>query len=94
MADAADNDAPDAVDRLIALLKRANAVVTLDMERSTALPCFDCGTTDQPRDLVKVGVWTRSVGARGSAGDDILRPICPRCRRADDRAVDDRRAGG
>lgn len=37
----------DAVAQLAALLGRVGAVVTLDYDRSTALPCVCCGTTDE-----------------------------------------------
>lgn len=71
----------DAVDHLAALLRDAGAVVTLDYDRSTALPCVCCGSTDEPRTLVTLGRWAVDVGARGRRGDPIDRPVCLRCRK-------------
>lgn len=70
----------NAVAQLAALLGRVGAVVTLDYDRSTALPCVCCGTTDEDRTLVTLGRWAVDVGARGRRGDPIDRPVCLRCR--------------
>lgn len=68
-----------AIARLAELLRKAGAVVTLDPDRNITHPCFCCGTTDAPRDLVRVGTWSRKVGVRGDAGDPIERPLCAAC---------------
>lgn len=66
-----------ATDKLAELLK--DAPVTLDFERDITKPCFNCGTTEQPRDLVVVGTWSRKVGNRGARGTAIRRPMCADC---------------
>lgn len=36
------------------------------------------GTTDQPRDLVQIGTFTRRIGGH-VVGDKITRPMCAAC---------------
>jgi hypothetical protein len=68
----------DAVDELSRLLKECKARVTFDPERSIAKPCIVCGTTEQPRDLVQIGTFTRRMGGH-IPGDKITRPMCTAC---------------
>jgi hypothetical protein len=72
----------DSATELQRLVDLSGATVTFDSERSIAKPCFHCGTTERPRRLVVVGVWSRSVGNRGGPGTQILRPMCEPCDRA------------
>lgn len=64
---------------LCKLLEESGARVTLDPHRSTALPCVVCGTSDEPRDLVAIGTYTRRMGGGIEPGDAIMRPMCARC---------------
>jgi hypothetical protein len=70
----------DAVEELGRILQEVGARPTYDPERSTAKPCMVCGTTDEPRDLVRIGTWTRCVGGH-IPGDAITRPLCAECER-------------
>jgi hypothetical protein len=70
--------ARDAVAELSRILKECGARVTFDPERSIAKPCMICGTTEQPRDLVKIGTWSRHIGGH-AIGDAITRPLCASC---------------
>jgi hypothetical protein len=67
------------VDLLTDLLRAADAKPSLDPERSTGKRCFICDTSIVPRTLVTVGMWLRTVGSRGDAGDPIDRPLCDAC---------------
>jgi hypothetical protein len=69
----------DPVAELSDLLRDAGARPTLDMERSTALPCVRCHTTSEPRDLVRIGTYTRPMGGGLRPGDAITRPMCKAC---------------
>lgn len=71
-------DAGDAIGALSALLRASGARVTFDPERSIAKPCIVCGTTEQPRDLVQIGTFTRPLGGH-IPGDPITRPMCAAC---------------
>jgi hypothetical protein len=68
-----------ATEDLFSLLEEIGATPTLDHARSTALPCIFCGRSDQPRQLVDVGVWTVNAYGGMRAGDAITRPLCPDC---------------
>ena len=70
------------------ILANCGARMTFDSERDTSAACFNCGTTERPRDLVVVGTWTRAVGNRGIAGDPIERPLCAECARSTQPAAD------
>lgn len=70
----------DWIEMLCEALRGTGARMTIDSERNASHPCFCCGETEKPRDLVRVGVWTRRVGGRGSFGDAIQRPVCEACR--------------
>ncbi len=67
------------VEQLAELLRRAGARVTLDMERSTALKCYFCGTMDAPRRLFEVGTWLEDGPGNQRRGDPIERPCCVQC---------------
>ena len=62
-------------------VREVRPVVTLDYDRSTALPCVCCGDRNGPHTLVTLGRWAVDVGARGRRGDTIDRPVCLRCRK-------------
>jgi hypothetical protein len=68
-----------ATDKLTGLLKAAGAVPTWDPERNVTKPCFGCGTTNSPRELVDVGTWSRQVGNHCLVGEPIRRPMCSEC---------------
>lgn len=68
----------DHVAKLGELLREIGARVTFDPERSIAKPCIVCGTTEQPRDLVQIGTFTRPLGGH-APGDKITRPMCATC---------------
>lgn len=90
MSTAPDSD-PDPVQRLIdagepfkaldAALRESGARVTFDRHRSTALPCHVCGSTTVLRDLVQIGVYTRTMGGNIRPGDPIERPLCASCQK-------------
>lgn len=68
-----DDESP--ADQLMAILQRVGARVTMDMRRSTALPCWRCDRNDVPRILLEVGRYTRG----GMSGHAIERPLCSAC---------------
>ncbi len=61
-----------ATDLLAALIEEAGLRVTLDPERSIALPCVVCGTTDQPRTLLVIGYNL-------ALKEPLRRPVCAEC---------------
>lgn len=81
-------DANDPIKALSLILEAAGVVPTFDADRSTAKPCVICHTTDQPRDLVQIGTYTRRMGGNLKPGDRIMRPMCERCEKLT--AVSDR----
>lgn len=70
----------EAIRELGELLREAGARVTLDQHRSISLPCVLCSTISEPRDLVRIGTYTRPMGGNLRPGDAIVRPMCVRCR--------------
>lgn len=72
-------DAGDAIGALSALLKSAGARCTMDRRRNVTHPCWRCGTTERPRDLIAIGTYTRPMGGGIQPGDAIKRPLCAEC---------------
>jgi hypothetical protein len=70
------------VDELIDLLREANIRPTLDFDADLTRPCVLCATTEEPRDLIVIGKYTRRMGGGLIPGDAIRRPMCARCREA------------
>ena len=69
-------------EKLVALVEQAGAVITLDYQASTALPCFLCGSFSKVRRLFVVGHHTKEslVGTVGhNVGDRMYRPVCFSC---------------
>lgn len=74
--------ANDPINDLCDLLREANVRVTFDRHRSIANPCYLCGTTAAPRDLVRIVTYMRPMGGDLRPGDAIIRPLCMTCREA------------
>lgn len=70
----------DAIEELGRLLQSIGAKVTLDRHRNITLGCCLCETVTEPRDLVRIGTYTRIMGGGNGPGDPIIRPMCNRCR--------------
>lgn len=73
------DDMRDPVAELCRILEEAGARVTMDPARSISLPCVICGEKEKPRDLVRIGTYTRRMGGNIQPGDAIVRPMCARC---------------
>lgn len=69
----------DPIKELYKLLAEAGARVTFDRHRNMTHPCYRCGTTERPRDLVTIGTYSRPFGGGILAGDRIVRPLCKSC---------------
>lgn len=72
-------DAGDAIGALSAALRSAGARCTMDRRRNVTHPCWRCGTTERPRDLIAIGTYTRLMGGGIQPGDAIKRPLCAEC---------------
>lgn len=69
----------DPVAYLGKMLAEVGARVTIDARRCTTDPCWMCGTSKAPRDLVTIGTYTRPMGGNLRPGDRIDRPLCASC---------------
>lgn len=71
----------DAIEELAEVLRQVGARPTLDRLRNFTHPCYSCGTTDEPRELVEIGRYSRPrIGGSCQVGDAIRRPLCADCR--------------
>ena len=62
------------IDELCEALERSGLRVTFDPERDFTKPCWNCGDSSTPRDLVDVGHYLNQHR------DEMTRPICATCR--------------
>lgn len=69
----------DPITELGLLLAAAGARATFDRHRNLTHPCYRCGTTERPRDLVTVGRYLRPFGGGLLPGDRLVRPLCKSC---------------